>query len=425
MQKITLALKSSNSATVSVDTSSTVDHIYPALIERAKAISTQYDSLQQKLAANYDTSVAKKAGNLASVAHALKQWDQANEVRQLHMLHDGNLLTDDAIQALGELRRLVNDPSTDKELRSLAVDDMESTVAQLNGAAKSLTKSLLPKHPFADLPCLIEIRPGAGGSEAAIFAGDLLRMYQAYCVQNRFRASVIKLDEAEEEPGSITEAILEVESPGAYGVLRTEAGVHRVQRIPATETKGRVHTSSAAVMVLPSFSRVQGDGINFEDPSSDYYIDPKDVRVDVMKARGAGGQHVNKTESAVRLTHVPTNTVVTVRESRSQLANKDKAWQILHSRIAESRREAREEEMLRLRRSVVGVAKIGRGDKIRTYNWQQQRVTDHRSGLTLHGIDAIMSGGPNLERLMDSVRKWLVEREIEAMVSDAQEQDSS
>jgi peptide chain release factor 1 len=297
---------------------------------------------------------------------------------------------------------------------------MESTVAQLADASQSLTKSLIPKHPFEDLTCLVEIRPGAGGSEAAIFAGDLLRMYQAYCAVHGLRASVIKHEEAEGEPGSVTEAILEVETPGAYGVLRTEAGVHRVQRIPETEAKGRVHTSSAAVMVLPSLSQSQSEGIDFEDPSSDYYVDLKDVRIDVMRASGAGGQHVNKTESAVRLTHEPTNTVVSVQDSRSQLANREKAWQILRSRIAQSRREAREEEMLRLRRSVVGVAKIGRGDKVRTYNWQQQRVTDHRSGVTVHGIDGIMEGGPNLERLMDSVRKWLIEREVERMLSEGE-----
>lgn len=296
---------------------------------------------------------------------------------------------------------------------------MENTVTQLADASQSLTKSLIPKHPFEGLPCLIEIRPGAGGSEAAIFAGDLLRMYQAYCAQHGLQASIIKHEETEEEPGSVTEAILEVETPGAYRVLRTEAGVHRVQRIPETEAKGRVHTSSAAVMVLPSLSQSQSENIDFEDPSSDYYVDPKDVRIDVMRARGAGGQHVNKTESAVRLTHSPTNTVVSVQDSRSQLANREKAWQILRSRIAQSRREAREEEMLRLRRSVVGVAKIGRGDKVRTYNWQQQRVTDHRSGITVHGIDGIMEGGPNLERLMDSVRNWIIEREVVSMLSDA------
>ena len=319
------------------------------------------------------------------------------------------------------MRRLIKDPNTDAELRSLASEDLDSTVAQLDNASQSLAQSLIPKHPFADLPCLIEIRPGAGGSEATIFAGDLLRMYQAYCSQNGLHAGIIKLEVAEAEPGSVTEAVLEVETPGAYAILRCEAGVHRVQRIPATETKGRVHTSSASVMVLPSISQSNGEKIDFNDPSSDYYVDPKDVRIDVMRANGAGGQHVNKTESAVRLTHIPTNTVVSVQDSRSQLANREKAWQILRSRLALARREAREEEMVRLRRSVVGIAKIGRGDKIRTYNWQQQRVTDHRSGLTVHGIDGILGGGPNLEKIMDSVRKWLTGKEIADVLATSQD----
>jgi len=225
-----------------------------------------------------------------------------------------------------------------------------------------------------------------------------------------------------DDSDGISEAILEVETAGAYGVLRCEAGVHRVQRVPATETKGRTHTSSASVMVLPSFppQADESAAIDFEDPTSDYYVDPKEVRLDVMRASGAGGQHVNKTESAVRLTHIPTNIVVAIQESRSQQRNREKAWQVLRSRIAQARREAREEEMVKLRRSVVGVARIGRGDKIRTYNWQQQRITDHRSGMTVHGIDGFMSGGVNLEKIMVGVREWLIEREVEDMVVTAE-----
>jgi peptide chain release factor 1 len=231
----------------------------------------------------------------------------------------------------------------------------------------------------------------------------------------------LKLDRVDDS-GGIAEAILEVESPNAYGILRCEAGVHRVQRVPATETKGRTHTSSASVMVLPSFPTQSDEttSINFEDPTSDYYVDPKEVRLDVMRASGAGGQHVNKTESAVRLTHIPTNIVVAIQESRSQIQNREKAWQVLRSRLAQQRREAREEEMVRLRRSVVGVAKTGRGDKIRTYNFQQQRITDHRSGMTVHGIEGFLAGGVNLEKIMVGVREWLVEREVEDMIASAE-----
>jgi peptide chain release factor 1 len=321
---------------------------------------------------------------------------------------------------LNELRILIKDPSTDEELRSLASEDLETTVNQLDEASKTLTKSLVPKHPFEDLPCFIEIRPGAGGGEASIFANDLLGMYQAYCSERAMRTIMIQKD-VDLVSGGITGAMLEVETPGAYGALRCEAGVHRVQRVPATETKGRTHTSSASVMVLPSIpTENEETAQSFEDPNSDYYINPKDVRTDVLKASGAGGQHVNKTESAIRLTHIPTNTVVSMQDSRSQHENREKAWTVLRSRLAQARREAREEELKQMRRSVVGVAKMGRGDKIRTYNWSQQRITDHRSGTTVHGIEGVLSGGQNLEKLMEEVRKWMVERELEDMIANAE-----
>ncbi|KAI9827328.1 MAG: hypothetical protein M1826_006433 [Phylliscum demangeonii] len=271
------------------------------------------------------------------------------------------------------------------------------------------------------MPCLLEIRPGAGGGEAALFAGELLRMYRAFCSRHQLRATLLKYDDAEGSSGSgagsseapLQEAILEVDSPGAYGRLRGEAGVHRVQRVPATESKGRTHTSATSVMVLPSLPTSGSGGElgteNWDDPTSDYYIDPKDVRIDIMRARGAGGQHVNTTDSAVRLTHEPTKTVVSMQDNRSQHKNREKAWKVLRSRLAQARREAREEEMLKLRRSVVGVARMGRGDKIRTYNWGQQRVTDHRSGFSVHDLDDVMQGGESLEKVMDSVRSWMAD----------------
>lgn len=276
-------------------------------------------------------------------------------------------------------------------------------------------------HPFAHLPCLLEIRPGAGGSEAAIFAGDLFRMYQAFCNRNGFRTNLIKYENVNgtSEAGvPLSEAIFEVENDNAYGVFRCEAGVHRVQRVPATETKGRTHTSAASVHVLPSVPENSAEEQDFDDPDSDYYIDQKEVKLEVMRASGAGGQHVNKTESAVRLTHLPTNTVVAMQDSRSQHKNKEKAWALLRSRIAQSRREKREEEMANMRRSVIGVAKMGRGDKVRTYNWGQQRVTDHRSGTTVHDLDDVMEGGQTLGQVMESVRGWLMERDVEALIAD-------
>ena len=275
-------------------------------------------------------------------------------------------------------------------------------------------------HPFAHFPCLLELRPGAGGSEAGLFAGDLFRMYQAFCKRHGLRSSILKLEDSEGmgNENQIQEAVLEIEGEGAYGILRCEAGVHRVQRVPATETRGRTHTSAVSVLVLPSFPSTGSDELgenSFNDPASDYYIDPKDVRTDVMRARGAGGQHVNTTDSAVRLTHLPTMTVVSMQDSRSQHKNRQKAWQLLRARIAQARREAREEEMAQMRVNVVGIAKMGRGDKVRTYNWGQQRVTDHRSGITLHHLDNVMSGGDSLDKIMESVRFWLSERELQAL----------
>ncbi len=319
---------------------------------------------------------------------------------------------------------LIQDSTTDAELRDLAADDLGETRTELANASQSLITSLVPVHPFAHLPCLVEIRPGAGGSEAAIFAGDLFRMYQAFCNHNGLRTNVLKYENINgtgEAGIPLSEAIFEVENENAYGVFRCEAGVHRVQRVPATETKGRTHTSAASVHVLPSLQENSAAQEDFDNPESDYYIDVKEVRQEVMRASGAGGQHVNKTESAVRLTHIPTNTVVAMQDSRSQAKNKEKAWTLLRSRIAQARREKREDEIVAMRRSVIGVAKMGRGDKIRTYNYGQQRVTDHRSGTTVHDLDDVMAGGQTLEKVMDSVRSWLMERDVEGLIAEESE----
>ena len=318
---------------------------------------------------------------------------------------------------------MLDDPETDSELRSLAIEDLESSHATLPKISDSLKESLIPRHPFAGLACLLEIRPGAGGDEAGLFAFELLKMYTSFCSRNGLRSTIIKRD-VEDGPAEdrLSEAVLEVETDGAYGILRTESGVHRVQRVPATETKGRTHTSAVSVMVLPSFPETSSgmDGeLNFEDPNSDYYINPQDVRTEKMRASGAGGQHVNKTESAIRLTHIPTGTVVSMQDSRSQHSNRKKAWQVLRAKLAEARQEAREQELVLLRRGAMGgVARMGRGDKIRTYNFGQSRCTDHRSGITMHNLDNVLGGGDDLETVMDSVRTWLVDREVEAMIAE-------
>lgn len=253
-------------------------------------------------------------------------------------------------------------------------------------------------------------------------------MYQSYCGRNELRTTILKYENINgtTEAGiPLSEAIIEVNSENAYGLLRCEAGVHRVQRVPITESKGRTHTSAVSVLVLPSVQESTLGEEDFDNPESDYYIDPKEVKLEVMRARGAGGQHVNTTESAVRLTHVPTNTVVSMQDSRSQPKNKEKAWRLLRSRLAQARREKREEDMASMRRSVVGVAKMGRGDKVRTYNWGQQRVTDHRSGITVHDLDDVMDGGQTLDKVMESVRQWLTASDVEAMIADEEETKKS
>lgn len=244
-------------------------------------------------------------------------------------------------------------------------------------------------------------------------------MYQSFCKRHHLHCSVLKLDGTLDQ--EVQEAFFEVDQAGAYDLLRCEAGVHRVQRVPATEGKGRTHTSAALVVVLPSFPNDGNEELgasSFDNPASDYFVDPKDVRTDVMRAKGAGGQHVNTTDSAVRLTHIPTNTVVSMQDSRSQPRNREKAWQILRARLAQARREAREEEMVQLRISLVGVAKTGRGDKVRTYNWSQNRVTDHRSGCTLNSLEDILEGGESLDKVMNSVKVWSRERDDESFFAE-------
>ncbi|KAJ5110742.1 Peptide chain release factor 1 [Penicillium argentinense] len=376
----------------------------PVLLTRARLLAAEHAKLSDRLADSFDALVAKRAGELAPVTFILNEWDNANE-------------------SILELKSLLEDSETDAELRSLATEDLDSSREALPSLSDRLKKSLIPRHPFADLPCLVEIRPGAGGDEAGLFAYEMMRMYMAFCSRRGLRPAILKQD-VEDGPSEdrLSEAVIEVEADGAYDLMRTESGVHRVQRVPATETKGRTHTSAVSVMVLPSFPEsgsAMDHALNFEDPTSDYFIDPQEVRVEKMRAGGAGGQHVNKTESAIRLTHVPTNTVVSMQDERSQQANRRKAWQVLRAKIAEARQEAREQELVQLRRGAMGgVARMGRGDKIRTYNFGQSRCTDHRSGVTLHNLDDVLEGGDGLETVMESVRTWMADREVEAMVAE-------
>jgi peptide chain release factor 1 len=331
------------------------------------------------------------------------------------------------LQSIEELNSLLSDPTSDHEIKNLASEDVNATTAILPRLISRLKRSLIPPHPFAALPCLLEIHPGAGGSEASLFAGELLHMYTTFCASRGWKTDLVKYEADESTPGSevgLTDAVLEVTQPGSYDVLKGEAGVHRVQRVPATEKKGRTHTSAVSVLVLPSLPAPAGGGVedsalNFDDPNSDYYVNPGDVRSETMRARGAGGQHVNKTDSAIRLTHIPTGMVVSMQESRSQHKNRATAWQILRAKLAQKRREEREQELNSLRRRIMGgVAMTGREDKVRTYNYSQQRVTDHRCGSETGNLPNVLEGGGALERVMSDVREWMQEQEVAALAAE-------
>ncbi|OLN86457.1 putative peptide chain release factor 1, mitochondrial [Colletotrichum chlorophyti] len=377
----------------------------PALLQRARNLATEHDQLSRTLEEDYDIKTARRVGELSSVVHALREWEKAES-------------------SIAELNGLLG--SKDKELRDMAKEELETTTGQLTSLSRKLSASLTPKDPYAHMPCLLEMRPGPGGLEGRFFADTLFKMYRAYCSRKGYRATVIKYEMADSAAGEssaagelpLQEAIIEVQDPGAYDLFRGEAGMHRVQRIPATEKNGRTHTSAVGVWVLPSFPDNGAEAEDVNNPESDFYLDPSEVRIETMRARGAGGQHVNKTESAIRMTHTPTGTVVSMQDSRSQQRNREDAWKLLRSRVALQRREAREEAAAQLRNSVLSTKKLTRGDKIRTYNYQQDRVTDHRAGVDVHNLPDVIAGGESFDKIVDSVRDWLVTGDIEAMMAE-------
>ncbi|RMX07652.1 peptide chain release factor 1 [Corticibacter populi] len=293
-----------------------------------------------------------------------------------------------ALQAdLQTAEELLADPHCDTETAQMAREEIEHAQAQLQSLEEEVQRLLLPRDPDDARNAFLEVRAGTGGDESALFAADLLRMYARYADSVGWRVEVISASES--ELGGYKEVVIRIEGERAYGLLRYESGGHRVQRVPVTETQGRIHTSACTVAVLPE-----------PDEAAAVQINPAELRIDTFRASGAGGQHINKTDSAVRITHLPTGMVAECQDDRSQHRNKAKALQVLAARLQEKERSERAARDAEQRRSLIGSG--DRSDRIRTYNYPQGRVTDHRINLTLYKLPSIMEG--HLQELLDALQ---------------------
>jgi len=343
------------------------------LDERLDAIVARLDELSDLLSGQHNMSsdelvrLSKEYSELKPVIAAIKTLRAAES-------------------EAGDLAEMIADQDTDGDMRALAEEEFQALkekIPKLDGKLKIL---LLPKDEADEKSAILEIRAGTGGGEAALFAADLMRMYQRYSEEKKWRTDVISLSET--GIGGVKEVIMEIGGRGAFARLKYESGVHRVQRVPETEASGRIHTSAATVAVLPEAQEV------------DLVIADKDLRVDVYRASGPGGQSVNTTDSAVRLTHLPTGIVVTQQDEKSQHKNRAKALKVMRARLYDHERQALDAERAETRRGQVGSG--DRSERIRTYNFPQARVTDHRINLTLYKLDKILSGEA-LDEIIDEL----------------------